>query len=52
VRRLRGVLDALAFAVLAVVAAPWCLVAPASWERLLDRLGRHALFARRDPPPL
>lgn len=48
-RRLRGILDTAVLALLALAAAPWCLIAPASWERLLDRLARHVLFARTTP---
>lgn len=45
-RRFRGVLDLFVLVALAIVAAPWCLVAPASWERALDRIARHLLFGR------
>lgn len=50
-RRLQGVVDALALVLLALAAVPWCLVAPDSWERLLDRLSRHVLFSRTFPVP-
>lgn len=49
--RLRGMLDAPLLALLALAAVPWCLVAPASWERMLDRLARRVLFVRTQPVP-
>lgn len=49
--RLRGPLDALVLLAFALVAIPWCLVAPRSWERALDGLGRHVLFHRRPATP-
>ncbi len=49
--RLRGILDAPLLAALALLAIPWCLLAPASWEALLDRLARRALFKRTIPVP-
>lgn len=45
-RRVRGFTDAVAFSVLAVIAIPVCLVAPDTWEGILDSVARNILFSR------